>query len=419
MTVYVIGGGAAGLLASYFAAKAGNEVELLEKNQKTGRKIYITGKGRCNLTNDCPFDEFIDNVVSNKKFLYGALRSFSPQDTVSFFKGLNLPLKTERGNRVFPVSEKASDVNKVLVNALERLNVKISLNETVKDIVYSDGLAVKIITNLRTIENPDRVIIACGGVSYKGTGSTGDGYTFAKKAGHTIVPLVPALTTINLSAAYSGDGKKIPMESLPSVEGTSLKNIEVKAIDGDKFIKSVFGEMVFTDKGVSGPVILTLSSYINRLDFKKLKFVLDLKPALDEKTLDDRLIRELSAGSNKILKNVLPFLLPAGLVPFVAELSGIDRDKKMNSVTKEERSKLLKLLKSLTFEMHSVGDIEGAVITAGGVDVKEVNPKNMRSKLIGNLAFAGEVLDVDALTGGFNLQIAFSTGFLAGSRIND
>lgn len=402
--VIVIGGGAAGMVAAIFAAKNGNEVLLLEKNEKLGKKIYITGKGRCNLTNDVSAREFFDFVVSNPKFLYGAINAFPPQAVKDFFEENGLNLKTERGNRVFPSSDKASDVTKTLEKVLRDCGAEVRLNTEVKSIVAENGKIVAVKT-ARGTENCDSVVVCTGGKSYPLTGSTGDGYAFAKTAGHTVVEPKASLVGIELKDNDFYD-----------LQGLSLKNVSLKAVSGGKILYEDFGEMLFTHYGISGPIVLSCSCLINRTDLNNVKLVLDLKPALDEKTLDNRLIRETDSAKGKEIKTVARSLAPASLVPFILKRAKIYPDKKCGELTKEERKRLVYAFKNVELKPRKLRPIDEAIITAGGVNVKEINPKTMESKIVKGLFFAGEVLDVDCFTGGFNLQAAFSTGFAAGQN---
>ena len=405
MKVAVIGAGASGLMAAYAAAANGNDVTVFEKNEKSGKKIYITGKGRCNLTNAVSPQEFLQNVVSNPKFLTGAIYSFSPDDTINFFEGQGLRLKIERGNRIFPVSDKASDVTKYLEKACISVGVKFNFNKKVDCIVILNSTVSGILVhNNKILFN--KVIVCTGGLSYPLTGSTGDGFTFAENCGHSLVDLKPALCGLNLKGKYFSD-----------LQGLSLKNVKLSVLYEGKTLRSLFGEMLFTHFGVSGPVILTVSSLINRLDLNKVKLVLDLKPALSSEQLDERLLRDFSQSPNKTLAVLLKGLLPSSLIGEVLRRSGLNGDKKVNAVTKSERLSLLTTVKNFDMLVASLRHFDEAIVTSGGVNVKEVNPKTMESKLIKGLYFCGEVLDLDALTGGFNLQIAFSTGYAAGNSI--
>lgn len=399
--IAVIGGGASGLMAAYAAAKNGALVTLYEKNEKLGKKIYITGKGRCNLTNDCLPDEFLQNVVHGEKFLTGAIWSFPPLRLMEFMESQGLALKTERGNRVFPVSDHASDVTKALGTACKEAGVNIVLNTKVEKIDVLQGTVCGIIVKNQTITY-DRVIVATGGLSYPSTGSTGDGYNFAQLFGHKIVPPVPSLTGLNLAGNYT------------SVQGISLKNVVLTAIYKEKTISSRMGELLFTHYGISGPLVLSLSAEVNRLPLNEVSLYLDFKPALDEKKLESRLLRDFAERKNETIKNVARGLLPNNLVQHLLKKAGISFDKKVNSITKEERGTLIKMLKKFPLIPISLRGFDESIVTSGGISLNEVHPKTMESKLIKGLFFCGEVLDVDAYTGGFNLQIAFSTGYLAG-----
>lgn len=399
--VVVIGGGAAGLMAAYAAGSGGAQVTLLERNEKLGKKIYITGKGRCNLTNDCPPDDFLEHVVRGGKFLTGAVWSFSPADMMALCERFSLPLKVERGNRVFPVSNHASDVTKMLERACLSVGVDIRLNEYVTKIDVLHSTMRDIITE-RSRFSAHSVVIATGGLSYPSTGSTGDGLTFAKELGHTIVPCVPSLVGLNCRGDFS------------ALQGVSLKNVCLFVKRGGKVIFSEQGEMLFTHYGISGPLVLSLSARINRLPFSELTCFLDFKPALDREKLDARLVRDLSERKNEQMKNVMRGLLPAALCGPVLSAAGIAAHKQANAVTREERFSLLSALKHFPLAISSLRGFEEAVVTSGGVDTREVSSKTMESKRSPGVFFAGEVLDADAYTGGFNLQIAFSTGYTAG-----
>lgn len=402
--VIVIGGGASGLMAAYAAGNRGNSVHLIEKNEKLGKKIYITGKGRCNLTNDVYPDEFLQNVVRGGKFLTGAIYSFPPQSMMRLMEECGLSLKVERGNRVFPTSDHASDVTKTLERACRSVGVNISLNETVRSVRTENG-AVRAVVTDRGEYPCDAVIVCTGGISYPSTGSTGDGYRFAKESGHKIVQPVPSLCGINLR----GDWRE--------VQGISLKNVVLSAKRGGKVIFPQLGEVLFTHFGISGPLVLSLSAQINRLPLAEISLELDFKPALDEGKLDARLVRDLTERKNEQMKNVACGLLPAKLARIVLSQAGISLSKQANAVTKEERSRLLNVLKAFPLTPVSLRDFSEAVVTSGGVDTSQINPKTMESKFIKGLYFSGEVLDADAYTGGFNLQIAFSTGYAAGNSV--
>jgi predicted Rossmann fold flavoprotein len=409
--VLIVGGGAAGMMAAIIAAENGHKVTLLEKNEKLGKKLYITGKGRCNLTNACDRDSFFEQVVSNPKFLYKAFHTFNNFDVMDFFEGIGLPLKTERGNRVFPSSDKSSDVITALRRELERRSVEIRYQSEVARILIRDGSFHGLILKDGGKElYGDAVIIATGGISYPLTGSTGDGYEFAKAMGHTITELSPSLVPIHVKESYVKD-----------LMGLSLKNVEIRitTISNQKEIYRDFGELLFTHFGVSGPLILSASSYIIPYLRKQesLQLSIDLKPALTEEQLDIRILRDFEEFKNKQFKNSLDHLLPNKLIDVIIRLSLIDSEKKVNSITKEERLRLVKLLKNVTFQIAKLSDYNQAVITKGGINVKEINPSTMESKLVKNVFFAGEVMDLDALTGGYNLQIAWSTAYVAGSSI--
>ncbi len=397
MKVIVIGGGASGMVASYFFKKNGNDVTLIEKNEKLGKKLYIRGKGRCNLTNDCDVETFLNNVVSNPKFLLSSIYGFTPEDTMNFFESLGLTLKTERGNRVFPLSDKSSDVIKVLKNALIDAGVKINLNETVLDIEVENSVVKGVQTDLNYYL-ADKIIIATGGISYPSTGSTGDGYKLAKKVGHTVTELKPSLCGFNLKG-----------EEYKALQGLGLKNVTLSAYDGSKLYFKEMGEILFTHFGISGPLVLTCSALTCRKSLKDITLSIDLKPALTDKELDVRILRDFNLNKNKEFKNSLDLLLPKTIIPLIISRSKIPANKKNNVITQEERLRLVNVVKNLTFSLASLRDFTEAVVTSGGVSVKEINPSTMESKIIKNLYFVGEVLDVDAFTGGFNLQIAFST----------
>lgn len=407
MNVAVIGGGPSGLMAAYFAAINGNNVTLYDKNEKCGKKIYITGKGRCNLTNLVEPPEFFQNVVSNSKFLTTAIYSFTPNDVFNFFENGGMPCKVERGNRVFPVSDKASDVTKCLENYCKNAGVKFVFNTEILNLLINNSTMSGIITKNGIVEY-DKVIVCTGGKSYKSTGSSGDGYKFAKTVGHEIIEPRQALCSFNVLNDY-----------IKPLQGLSLKNVSLSVFFSDKQIKSFFGEMMFTHFGVSGPIVLTASSYVNRLDLGKTKFYLDLKPALTEEQLDVRILRDFENYKNKNVTNALKDLLPNALIPVILNRSGIDFNKKVNCITKQERKSLLTNIKRFDILISSLRDFSEAIVTSGGVNVKQINPKTMESKLIKGLYFCGEVLDVDALTGGFNMQIAFSTGYLAGNSVGE
>ncbi len=412
--VIVIGGGASGLMAAYAAASNGNEVTLIEKNEKLGKKIYITGKGRCNFTNDCPPDEFLQNVIRGEKFLRGALYAFSPQNTIDFFENNGLSVKIERGNRAFPSSDHASDITKILEKTCKNAGVCIRLNEKVEKIITSKDTTSDIGIMSRVVElctdkgkyACDCVIVATGGLSYPSTGSTGDGYAFARALGHSVIDTKSALCGLNLKG---NDYKEL--------QGLALKNVRICIKNGEKQVFSDFGEALFTHFGLSGPIVLSASSKINRLPLSSLTLLLDLKPALDEQTLDKRLLRDFEKYKNKQIGNALCELLPQKMIALVLKRAEIQEKKNVNVLTKEERLRLVQMLKAMPFKIESLRGIEESIVTSGGVNLSEINPKTMESKLVKGLKFCGEVLDIDAFTGGFNMQIAFSTGFAAGNSI--
>lgn len=404
--VIVVGAGAAGLMAAGKAGEKGHQVHLYEKNDRIGKKILITGKGRCNVTNYSDIDNFLNNIPGNPYFLYSAFYGLDSYGTIDFFNKLGLETKVERGNRVFPVSDKAADVVSALERYIRKNKVKLHLNSPVKGIEVKDGLAVGIKTAGGVVE-ADAVIVCTGGLSYPGTGSTGDGYKFAKDCGHKVTKLYPSLVPLRTKENWCSE-----------VMGLSLKNIaiSIKNSKGKELYKD-FGEMLFTHFGVSGPVILSASRHLLGKFDEGLKLYIDLKPALDEKTLDSRILRDFEKYINKDFSNALGDLLPQKLIPVVIRLSGIDNGKKVHDITKEERKRLVSVIKGLELNITGTTGYNEAVITSGGIDVDEINPSTMESKLIKNLYFAGEVLDCDAYTGGYNLQIAFSTGFTAGNNV--
>lgn len=390
-------------MAAYAAAQGGKDVLLLEKNEKLGKKIYITGKGRCNLTNDCPPDALLEHIVRGGKFFTRTAYLFPPARTMEFFSAHGLALKTERGNRVFPQSDHASDVTATLERACRGVGVKIALNEAVCRIVTENGGVTAVETD-RARYDCNAAIVACGGLSYPSTGSTGDGYRFAKACGHDIVTPVPSLVGVEL------------IQKMGAAQGVSQKNCRLTAVRGGKEIYGAMGELLFTHYGIGGPLVLTLSAQINRIPPEEIALYLDLKPALDEKTLDDRLLRDFAERKNEQLKNVMRGLLPAGVTALVLRAAGVRGDRRANGVTREERSRLLRALKALPLTPVRLRGFEEAVVTSGGVSLKEIDPKTMKSKLVAGLSFCGEVLDLDAYTGGYNLQIAFSSGYIAGEN---
>lgn len=401
--IVVVGGGAAGMMAAITAARNGNKVILLEKNEKLGKKIFITGKGRCNFTNAGDMEDLLNSVVTNKKFLYSAFNGFSNYDCMGFFDELGLKFKIERGNRVFPESDHSSDVIAALNAQMKKLGVDIWLNAEVAEVTQKNGEFYSVRLKSGKEIKGDSLIIATGGNSYQSTGSTGDGYRFAKSLGHSVTPILPALVPFVVKEEWEKE-----------LQGLSLKNVNVTVMDEKKVIYSEFGEMLFTHFGVSGPTVLSASSYAaSIIKNKPLKLVIDLKPALNEEQLDDRILRDFDEQKNKSFKNSLDRLLPKKLIPVVIDLSRINGDKKVNEITKSERLRLVEQLKNFTLTLTGLRGFNEAIVTQGGVNVKEVNPTTLESKLVKNVYFAGEVLDVDAVTGGYNLQIAWSTGYAA------
>ncbi|MBQ8208285.1 MAG: NAD(P)/FAD-dependent oxidoreductase [Clostridia bacterium] len=403
--VAVIGGGAAGMMAAVKAAELGAAVTVFEKTDRLGKKLRITGKGRCNVTNDCDRDEFFANIPRNPRFLYASYSNFSSEDTKNFFEEAGVPLKTERGKRVFPVSDKAQDIVDAMKKKCRDAGCNI-VHEMVRRITAEDGKATGLITGSNEYEF-DAVILATGGMSYPLTGSDGDGYRMAKELGHTVTELIPSLVPI------VEDGR-----ICAGMQGLSLKNIKLSVIDNrsGKAVFDDFGEMMFTHFGLTGPLVLSASAHLRDIGRGKYTAEIDLKPALDEKTLDARIISDFSKYNNKDFVNSLGGLLPQKMIDTVVKLSGIDPRKKCNSITKEERKALVGLLKHFRIPLLKFRPIEEAIITSGGIEVKEINPKTMESKLVSGLYFAGEIIDADAYTGGFNLQIAFSTAALAGEN---
>ena len=403
--VIVIGGGPAGMMAAGQAALRGNTVTLIEKMNRVGRKLYITGKGRCNVTNASDPEGLIANSPGNPYFLYSAFYTFTSDSTMEFFEQQGVPVKVERGNRVFPKSEKSNDIVRAMENFVKKSGGKIMYETEVSDIIIENNCVKGVKLKNGTILDCDSIVIATGGLSYPMTGSTGDGYKFAKKVGHTVTKCYPSLVPLKGSEKWISD-----------LMGLSLKNISIKVTIDNKEVYSDFGEMMFTHFGVTGPVILSASRYINdRLDEKPVIHI-DLKPALSAKELDNRLLKDFHKYVNKDFKNALDDLLPQKLIPVIIKLSAIDENKKVNSITKEERTRLLELIKNLTINITDTNGYNEAVVTRGGISVDEIDPSTMESKIVSGLYFAGEVIDVDSFTGGFNLQIAFSTGYLAGTN---
>ncbi len=406
--VIVVGGGAAGMMAAITAAENGHSVQILEQNEKLGRKIYITGKGRCNVTNACEADKLFENVVSNPKFLYSAFNEFTNEQTMRFIEDAGCPLKVERGDRVFPVSDHASDVTAALERVLKKQNVRVRLHTKVQSLLWEDGriLGVLLQKNQEKVL-ADAVIVATGGLSYPSTGSTGDGYLMAEWAGHTVTECRPSLVPFEIKETWCKD-----------LQGLSLKNVRLTLLCDGKRIYEEFGEMLFTHFGISGPLVLSASSFYGRCKKKDSVFVsIDLKPALSAEQLDKRILRDFEENLNRQFKNSLGKLFPAKIIPIMIKESGVDPEKKIHEVTKEERQALVRVTKNLQMQVSGLRGFAEAIITQGGVRVKEINPSTMESKLISGLYFAGEVLDLDALTGGFNLQIAWSTGYLAGRSV--
>lgn len=402
--ILVIGGGAAGMAAAIFAARNGNEVHLYEKNEKLGKKIYITGKGRCNVTNASDMDTLFASVMSNPKFLYSSFYSFTNEQVMDLFEELGVSLKVERGNRVFPVSDHSSDIIFALQREMQRQGVEICLHTEVKELIVEEDVCKGLLLKNGKKVYGDACIVATGGISYQSTGSTGDGYRFAKNAGHKVTELLPALVPIEVKEWYAKE-----------LQGLSLRNVTATIYDGKKKVYEDFGEMLFTHFGVSGPLIISASSMIGKkLQKNPLILSIDLKPALTKEQLDQRVLRDFEENRNKLFKNAIDKLFPAKLKPIMIELSGIPEEKKVNEISREERQRFVELIKDFRMTLTNLRGYNEAIITKGGISTKEVDPGTMESKLVKNLYFAGEVLDLDALTGGYNLQIAWSTGYLAG-----
>lgn len=410
--VIVVGGGAAGMFAAIAAAKNGHQVTLYEKNEKLGKKIFITGKGRCNITNAADMEELFDAVVTNSKFLYSSFYGYTNQNVIDFFEDAGVPVKIERGNRVFPISDHSSDVIRALEREMKKVGVKVCLNTEVKSVEAEKDKFNKVVLKDTTTQAADACIVATGGLSYRSTGSTGDGFRFAENVGHKVTQCFPSL---------------VPMETkepwICELQGLSLRNVEAKILDGKKELYKDFGEMLFTHFGVSGPLIISASSYVGKKFMnkngqkKELTLEIDLKPALTEEQLDQRVLRDFEENHNRQFKNAITKLFPTKLIPVMLELGGIDPEKKVNSIEKEERKQFVHLIKHFRMTLTGLRGYLEAIITKGGVNVKEIDPGTMESKLVKGLYFAGEVLDLDALTGGFNLQIAWSTGYAAGNAI--
>lgn len=405
--VIVIGAGAAGMFAAVWAARSGHRVTVLEKNEKAGKKLFITGKGRCNLSNDCDLEALFSSVVSNPKFLYSSFYGFTNQQTKAYFESIGVRTKVERGGRIFPASDHSSDVIRGLESQMKKLGVRLLLNTEADKVCEKDGVFSEVLLKDGTRMQADACVIATGGVSYPSTGSTGDGYRFAEALGHTLTQRLPALVPIETKETWARE-----------LQGLSLRNIAVVIYDGKKKLYEDFGEMLFTHFGVSGPVILSASSFVGKcLQKKELSLHLDLKPALSKEQLDQRLLRDFEENGNRQFKNSLGKLFPAKLIPVMIQLSGIDPGKKVNAITREERQRLAGLVKKLPLTLTGLRGFQEAIITQGGVKTKEIDPGTMESKLVKGVYFAGEVLDLDAVTGGFNLQIAWSTGHAAGCGI--
>lgn len=395
------------MAAAISAAGQGHEVHLYEKNEKLGKKVYITGKGRCNVTNACDVQEMLQSVVTNPRFLYSSFYGFTNQDMMNLLEQNGCPLKVERGNRVFPVSDKSSDVIFALSRQMKKLGVKIYLHEEVKKLLVTEGICKGALLSDRRHVDADAVVVATGGLSYPSTGSTGDGYRFAEKWGHTVTELSPGLVPFYVKE-----------DVVQKLQGLSLKNIEAVILDGEKEIYREFGEMLFTHFGVSGPVLLSASSYgARRIRKHPLTLIIDLKPALSKEQLDARILRDFDEAMNKQFKNALSHLYPSKMIPVIIERSKISPEKKIHEITRQERMNLVEITKGFKLTLTGLRGYEEAIITQGGVDVKEINPATMESKKVKGLFFAGEVLDLDGVTGGFNLQIAWSTGWAAGSHI--
>jgi len=401
----VIGGGAAGSICAITAASRGLKVILLEPNRDIGRKVRITGKGRCNVTNNCDIKTIMSNIPGDGRFLYSSLNSFGPQQVIDTFEEWGIPLKTERGNRVFPVSDNANDIAGALTHQLNRNGVEIK-REKAKKLLIDNGVVVGVETDESRIQC-NSVAVCTGGLSYPLTGSTGDGYKFAMSVGHEIINCKPSLVPLESDNDYC-----------EQMQGFSLKNVQLRAYEDDKLIFTDLGEMMFTHFGVTGPLVLSASAHMRKFDTCSYRIEIDLKPALDAKKLDQRILRDFEKYQNKAFKNSLDDLAGKSMIPVLVKLSGIDEDIQVNSITKEQRHRLVELFKAFPVSITRPRPFPEAIVTAGGVNTKQVNPRTMESKLISNLYFAGEVLDLDAYTGGFNLQIAWSTGFVAGNSMN-
>lgn len=410
--VTVVGGGPAGMFAAIAAAKEGHEVVLAEQNEKLGKKLYITGKGRCNITNASDMETLFENVMTNSKFLYSAFYACENQSVIDFFEKNGCKTKVERGNRVFPVSDRSSDVIAALQKALREAGVTVMLRTKVSEILTESLGDRKKVTGVRladgSILSSDAVIVATGGFSYQSTGSTGDGYRFAREIGHSVTQIEPSLVPFYVKEDYAA-----------KMQGLSLKNVAVRIYNGKKLVYQDFGEMLFTHFGVSGPLMLRASAAVKKIPDSGLSMEIDLKPALSEEQLNQRLLREFGEAKNRQFKNSVSSLFPAKMIPVILDLTEIDAEKRVNEITREERMDFIRLMKSFPVTLCGVRDFNEAIVTRGGVNVKEINPSTMESKLAEQLYFCGEVLDVDAMTGGYNLQIAWSTGFLAGISVKN
>lgn len=407
--VLIAGGGAAGMFAAITAARQGQEVHVYEKNEKLGKKLFITGKGRCNITNACDMDTLFDSVITNSKFLYSSFYGYTNQDVIDFFENIGVRTKTERGERVFPQSDHSSDVIRALEAEMRRLGVHIHLHTGVKRVISTDGSFDHIELMDGSIVKGDSCIVATGGLSYQTTGSTGDGYRFARDNGHTVTDCMPSLVSMTTKEEW-----------VPRLQGLSLRNVRTAIFDGKKKLYDEFGEMLFTHYGVSGPLMLSASSVIGKkLKEKELKLMIDLKPALPMEQLEKRVLRDFEENQNRQFKNAVGKLFPSKLIPVMIELSGIGEEKKVNVISREERQKFMSLIKNLPVTLTGLRGYNEAIITKGGVKVKEIDPSTMESKLVKGLYFAGEVLDLDAVTGGFNLQIAWSTAYAAGMAVSE
>ena len=405
--VIIIGGGAAGMFAAVHASDKGHEVHLFEKNEKLGKKLYITGKGRCNITNACDVEELFQAVIGNPKFLYSSFYTYTNQDVIDFFENEGLATKIERGNRVFPVSDHSSDVIRTLSEAMRKRGVQVHLNQKVEKVLQKDGTFDGIVLEDGKTVKGDSCIIATGGLSYPSTGSTGDGYRWAEALGHKVTEQSPGLVPLETKESW-----------VKALQGLSLRNVNVTVLDGRKKYYEEFGELLFTHFGVSGPTVISASSIVGQiLKKKELTLTIDLKPALSEEQLDKRLLRDFEEQKNKQFKNALGGLFPSKLIPVMVELSGILPEKQVNAVSKEERHSLVRLIKNFAMTLTGIRGYNEAIITRGGVSVREIDPGTMESKKVKNLYFAGEVLDLDAVTGGYNLQIAWSTGYMAAQEI--